>query len=305
MSTSAAKTRLSNVEGLLTPQQWAIRIVDAIRRHPSLGDFTVAEIRAGSSMIHEAQAALVKKVEAMYSGRKEYTERRAAMKHTSIAFETLKNLIFGVNSTVDSRTGRARTEVALKLQTLQTIILRDAFGRTADHAATWIKSKAGRGSKDAAHQAQLLGELAAYADQGNDIAFLSTAEMWADSIQALAFDLIYHKAAIAQIQDAYFDGHEILAVDIEEDLDSAIEIVRQAAAQYNEYRTARNKHDSHARIDLKAISIPYKGAKRLADHWLTPAQDEAILDVLNWMCEVSKRDAHRRKLGARLAEQAA
>jgi len=164
----------------------------------------------------------------------------------------------------------------------------------------WITSQKTTGRKKDAGRQGLLAELAAYADNSDEIGFRAMSEVWVDAVRALAFDLLRHKAAVARLQDTHYDEHLILAPDTETGLDAIIQTTRQAAQQLNEYLTARGKPRSPFRIDIDALSPSVEDTKSLADYWLSPARDEAILDVLNWMGDAAGRDAHRRDMVKRM-----
>lgn len=300
MSTATAKKRLEKIEDKLTPKEWAIRFADEIRKYPSIDELCLAQIKTGVSTVHTAQEKLVEQAAARHPGRKAYAEQRADVKRTQIEFETLKNLVFKVNETVTKRAENAGTEAALKMQTLQTIILQDAFGQTACKVSAWIKGQKTTGRKRDTALQGLLAELTAYAGNSDEIGFRTMADVWGDAVRALGFDLLCHKAAVARLQDTYFDGHAILALDTEAGLDASIQTTRQAADHCNEYLTARGNPHSPLKINVDALSPSHKAVKSLADYWLTPARDEAILDVLNWTCDAAGRDAHRRDMVKRM-----
>lgn len=300
MSIATAKKRLQKIEDRLTPKEWAIRFADEIREYPSIDELCLAQIKTRVSTIHTAHKKLVEQAEARHPGRKAYAQQQADIQHTQIEFETLKNLVFKVNETVTKRTCNAETEAALKVQTLQTIILQDAFSQTVGKASTWIKGQKTTGQKSNPARQGLLAELAGYADTGGETGFRTMADVWADSVSALAFDLLCHKAAVALLQDTCFDGHAILAPDTETGLEAVVQTIRQAIEHFNEYLTVQGNRDSPLRINVDALSPSHKAVKSLADYWLAPARDEAIVDVLNWMCETVARDAHRRDMVKRM-----
>ena len=300
MSTAAAKKRIEKIEDKLTPKEWAIRLADEIRQHPSLSALCTAQIKSGESTVHRAHEKLIEQAEARHPGRSAHAEQRADVKRTQVEFGILTHLILQVNETVARRIDCAGTEVALKLQTLQTIILQDGFGQTARKVSAWIKGQKATGqSKDATRQ-EFLGELAAYATHEDATGFRFTADVWVDAISALVFDLRNHKAAVGLLQDTYFDGHAMLALDAEAELGAIIQVVRQTCGQFNEYLAARGSPNSPLTIDIDALGSPTKAVKSLADYWLTLARDEATIEVLNWMGDVAKRDAYRHEMVKRM-----
>jgi hypothetical protein len=299
MTTIANEKRLTKIEERLTPKEWGILLADEVTKYPALDDFCIAEMKSDTSLPHKAQAVLLEQAEARYPGPKLRDQRRWEIKAVQTEFDSLKQLVFKVNEAMRTRLDKAAVEVTLKLQALQTIILQDAIRETATTASEWIEGQKTTGKATDARKA-ILDALAAHRsdEEGEDCP--SSAEMWAETTRALAVDLARHKAAVAYLQDTYFDGHGMLARDIEADLNGLIQTVAEAIRQHNEYLTVRGKPADRLRIAPDDLTPPPTLAKALADNWLQEARDKAILDVLNWMDDSAGRDAYRREMVKRM-----
>jgi len=299
MTTIANEKRLAKIEEKLTPKEWGIRLADEVTKHPTLDDFCIAEMKAGTNLPHKAEAVLTEQAEAQYPGPKLRDQRRWAVKTVQIEFDSLKHLVLKVNEAMRTRMDKAGVEVALKLQALQTIILQDAMRQTATTASEWIEGQKTTGKATDARKA-ILDALAAYRNEPDAEDYPSAAEMWTETTRALAVDLARHKAAVAHLQDTYFDGHGILAKDIEADLNGLTETVAEAIRQHNDYLNVRGKPADRLRIAPDDLTPPPTFAKTLADQWLQEARDKAILDVLAWMDDSAGRDAYRREMVKRM-----
>lgn len=305
MSTTNEK-RIAKIEEKLTAKEWGIRIADELAKYPTLNDFCMAEMKAGTNLPHRAEAMLLEQAEARYAGPKLAQERRHEVKRMQTEFDTLKHLVFTVNEAMRIRMDKAGVEVALKLQALQTIILQDAFRETAITASESIEGQK-PAVKTAGARKAILEALAAYRTDPTSDDYPFAIEMWTETTGAFSDDLAGHKAAVAHLQDAYFDGHGILARNIKADLNGLMETVAEAITQHNEYLIVRGKGDNRLRIAPDNLTLTPPWAKALADQWLLEARDKAILDVLMWMGDHAGRAAYRREIVKRMignAEQA-
>jgi hypothetical protein len=300
MSTATTKKRLENIEENLTPKEWAIRFADERRKNPSTDAFLRAHIDSGLRTIDRAHEKLVQQAEARHPGRNSTAALRADIKRTQVEFSTLKYLLFKVNVAVETRVELGRTEVNLKVQALELMCLRDMFGSTASKVAQWIANQARiQRAEDGTYQ-PLLNELATYTQVGEGGGFCSMATPWVNAMQGLALDLLNHKAAVVMIQNAYFGGHSVLSLDTEARLDTITNTVREIADHYNLYLTLRSEPVSGHRIDVDGLSMPAWLPERLADMWLASARDDAVLEVLGCMGEVSAQIAHSRDMVKRM-----
>jgi len=297
MSTTAIARRLENIEKKLTPKEWAIRLADEVTKHPTLHDYCTAEMQAGTRLQHQAEAVLLEQAVARYPGSKFDQERPAEIERVQTEFGTLKHLVFRVNETMRTRMDKAAVEVALKLQALQTIILRDAFRETTRTVSEWIEDQKSAGKTTDGRRA-ILEALAAYQTEPDAQDYPSAAEMWAETTRALAVDLARYKAAVASLQNTYFDGHGILARDIEADLSELVQTVAAAITQHNEYLTGKGQ--DWLRTVEDDLTTPTAWARALADEWIQIARDMTVLDVLNWMGDTTGRDAYRREIAKRV-----
>jgi hypothetical protein len=241
-------------------------------------------------------------------------------------FHGLKGLIARVNDAIERKGEVVGLKAALKLARLDTIVLQDAFGRTARKAAERIKHDMTAGTDDKEDRQRVMEELAAYlptdygekwadsvpASDGIRIRFPSVIEDWVAEAVALASDVFAHRAAVLAVQDQHFDGHPILFRDVETRLDDAIKTLGDGIATFNDYLKTRAelfKRDREAsQIEDDGIGFAIHGelegyltisidairataektkAEQIAAKWITLAKDKAKLDIL----EESEGDA--------------
>lgn len=312
--------RIEQIEAKLTPVQAAIRRADELRQAPSLLEYTRPKDSDGNT------AAKLAKQDSLSTRFKELAkvkhpgnspaDHQAAKKlYTKywIEYDTRINLINTVQSIIRERTERAGAEAALKLQTLTIIILRDSFSRTAEKAAEWVEEYKTADKEEEQNRQIMLDELASYYVNtepgsrslplgGVTIVFPSAIEGWIDTIKGLIYDVFRHKEAIKYIQDQLFDGHDILARDVEARLVAVIATIKDTVRKLNEYLDIRvqlfgeewkevddwdglpggliGEMDGRLRIDVDAIRPTAKSVKRLADQWIKEAKIFATINNL-------------------------
>lgn len=257
MTASTSKKRLAEVETGLTPKEWAIRLADAMRAHPSKADFLLAAASKSfqDSPISRPFHALADQAEARNPGNKPDEIRARNKLHRALDTEYygLKFLIFDINEVVQSEAKSAGLQAALKLARLEIIVLQDAFGRTARKAAEWVEEYKTADAAEEESRQGMLNELAAYTGidygekwsdsvpilEGIRFRVPSIIEDWVTEVVALASNVFAHQAAVQIIQNKYFAGHAILFRDVEAGLDSAIKTLEEGASTFNHYLKTR------------------------------------------------------------------
>jgi len=311
MTISTNMKRLDKVEIQLTPKEWAIRLADEMRKS-SHTEFLKKEASA-----FKAFPALQKQAEEKYPGTKteDIQARKRLYRNLQIEFHVLKKLLAKVNEAILNRAEKAGLEAALEISTLQTIIVQDAFGRTARKAAGWIEVYETEGKDEEENRQIMLDELQAYMDVnfgekvtdslpiGNvRIRFPSIIEIWVKDAVQLIEDVYRHQAAVQIVQDKHFDGHPILDLGIESGLKNSILAVEDAVETFNEYLDVRarlfkadwedeeeneggyvtaipGEREGTLKINLEKIKAEsVRGGKKLAEEWAKEARDEAVFD---------------------------
>ena len=160
----------------------------------------------------------------------------------------------------------------------------------------------------------MLRELGAYTDvsfaekaadslplgTGIRLRFPSPIEEWVHDIVDLIVNVYSRMAAVQIIQDKYFDGHAILALDVEGRLDETLKMIEDGAVTFNEYLKTREtlfktewdeedqedgiasaipgEREGQLTLDLEAIKQSAKGrpVKALANHWIKEAKEKTL-----------------------------
>lgn len=319
MTITAKDKRLDEVEADLTPKAWAIRFLDESQRNGGKNPTTKQEFDLIQKAIGDAFDALSKQAEEKYPGHKpeDIQARKRMRQNLGIEFHALKKLIGSVNEEILNRAAMAGLDAALKISTLQTIVLQDAFSRTAGKAADWISNFIRSDDKDDEENRQvMLDELSAYTDVslaekvtdslpiGNlRLRFPTVVENWVKAAGFLIEDLYSHQAAVKIIQDKFFDGHPVLYQLAADGLKRAIREVEDAVKAFNEYLDIRGRlfktewddEDEHQngltsaipgeregllKINLELVaSVAARGGKELAKAWAKKTKAEATFDI--------------------------
>src|SRR5712692_12040044 len=142
-ASSPDQKRLAKIEVQLTPKEWAIRLAAEMRKHPRQEGFWKA-ITKGTyrdSLIVKPFFKLAEQAEARHPGNspEDIHARNQLNRKLRTEFHSLKGVIFKVNETIMSKAETNGLKAALKLSTLHTLILQDAFGRTASKVAAWVE----------------------------------------------------------------------------------------------------------------------------------------------------------------------
>ena len=296
----------------LTPKEWAIRLADNIRKHPSMSAFEKAMASFHSALEApdiRAFEMIKRSVEKGTLGEdfQALCAKSKAVEGAQLEYGLVRQLIFDVNQIVETRSQKPGLEAALKLQALQTIVLQDSFSRTAKKAAEWIETIATADQDEEENRQIVLKELAAYEFDLNDIegiggqtlraflndvvgpTFLSQIEEWVSIVKTLIFELQSYKAYVKFIQDRFLDGHPFLAKDIEADLDNSIRLVADAVRQYNEYLDTRatifkSEWESDEADGLRVgIGGEREGRLKISLDELTPTKSQTKCVVKAWI----------------------
>ena len=252
--------RLDDIESNLTPKEWAIRLVDEIRKYPTQEAFLQAEAKAGraeDSVLGRAYNALTDQAEKKYPDKGD-NDVRAKIKLSQKlqgAYHALKLLVMEVNEDIQKRAEKAGLEAALRLSRLETTILQDAFGRTARKAAEWIEDLKTKDKDDEDNRQIMLRELAAYTDVyygekfsdsiplpgGIRIRWPSFIEEWVLMTGGLIAEVFAIQEAVKIVQEKQIGGHPILSLDVEAALGRIIKTLENSAATFNEYLKTRGE----------------------------------------------------------------
>jgi hypothetical protein len=341
MTISTKQKRLDKIEIQLTSKEWAIKLADEIRKCQD----SVAHIKACSKKtlegtVYKPYRALVEQAEERYPGTKPEAVRARGQlaRNLRTEYHTLKRLISGINLQLGQKIEALGLKAALKLSTLHTLILQDAFGRTAKKAALWIQEYKAA-DPDEEEECQIMhNELAAYTDvsfaetqadslplgTGLRLRFPSLIESWVQEIVRLIAEVFSHQAAVQAIQDKYLDGHPFIFRDLEARLNETMKTIEDGVFTFNEYLKTREmlfkaEWDQEDREEGIAYAIPgeregklaidlerikSKAAGRLVtvliEEWMQDAKDVALLDTLEGTPE---GEAYKRNLWERTREQ--
>lgn len=341
MTTTTTKKRLGEIEAKLTPKEWAIMLAAEIRKYPSFDDAIKAELKIPPEEAITQQKpfkAFMEQAEKSHPGRK--PEDMDAYNQLSrklwTDFTTLRTILFQSNINVMERLEVYGLKAALKMSTLQTLILQDAFGRTAKKAALWVEEYKTADKDEEENRQIMLQELAAYTDvsfaeraadslplgPGLRMRFPSPIEEWVQDIIELIVNVYSRMAAVQIIQDKYFDGHAILDREAEAKLEETLKTIEDGAVTFNEYLKTREtlfkvewdeedqedgiasaipgEREGQLSINLEAIKQRAKGrqVKALADRWIKEAKEK----TLDSMVEGKDREQYNARLRSRLRE---
>lgn len=201
---------------------------------------------------------------------------------TKPTFESCASLAAAIR--VKTAGNIAGLKAALKLARLETIVLQDAFGRTARKAAEWIEEYKTADEEEEANRQGMLSELSAYSGidfgekwsdsvplpGGIRMRFPSVIEDWIVEVSALAVDVYAHLYAVQTVQKEHFDGHPILYMDVEAGLAETIKTLEDGIETFNAYLKTRAElfkeewAEDEAENDGVSTAIPGEREGRLA-----------------------------------------
>jgi hypothetical protein len=295
VTTSSNEKRLDEIESQLTPKEWVIREIQEIRRHPGLPEYVEELIKKGQGHRKNPFDVFEKQADERHPGRKpeDITARNQLLKKLNLEFLTLRDIGLTVNNMMRMEAGTSGLQAALKLSQLQTLILQDAFGRTARKAALWVEEYKTADKDEEENRQLMLKELSAYADvnfgerfsdsiaigQNLRLRFPSMIEEWIRDTVHLIGEIFSHETAVRMIEKKFFDGHPILSRDVETMLNNAIKTVQDGAATFNEYLKTRadlfkNEWDEEEKEDGITSAIPGEREGKLSIN-IDAIKDEA------------------------------
>ena len=231
--------RLDKIEIQLSPKEWAIRLVDEVRRYPNELEFERATAKTPYRELPGIKPlfALQAQADDLYP-RKRPIDRIAWQKCADDLrgeFQALKSLINDVNQESEIKTERIRLKTSVLAGQLYQLIEEDTFAKTSEATAAWIGRHRAADAEDAERQS-ILDELANAAGAAGSGPFLfSRAGDWADDAALLLTELFMRKAAVQAVQKKYFDNHAILGRSIEGAVETTTQQVLEAVALFNEY----------------------------------------------------------------------
>jgi hypothetical protein len=288
MTLSTTKKRLDSIEIHLTPKEWAIRIADEIRRHPSQDDFTKVELKRPykESLFQRPYDLLEKQAEERESGktRQNVEARHWLRRKLQSDFHLLKTIVLEVNLCILQGAEALRLKTALRLSLLHSLVLQDAFASTARKSSSWVR-KCKSSTTDKEERRTVLGNLSSHTRVPP-----SMTEDWVDDIISLFVEVFTHQGAVQIIENKYFDGHPILYRDLENGLDETMKMIEGGVATFNEYMKAREALfkvykvrpagpvEREGRITIDLDDIKDQAGKQLvaarADHWVKCSREK-------------------------------
>ena len=247
--------RMEKIETKLTPKELVIREMQELRQYPGLIAYTENLIKKGQGYRKNPFDIFEKQAEERCPGRKpeDITARNQFRKRLFVEHLTLRFLALHVNKVMREELTISGLQATLKLSQLQTLILQDAFGRTARKASLWVEEYKTADKEEEENRHLMLKELAAYADvnfgekfsdsipigQNLRLRFPSMIEEWISGIAGLVAEVFSYQSAVKTVQEKYFDGHPILALDTEAMLNNAVKTIQDGVATFNEYLKTR------------------------------------------------------------------
>jgi hypothetical protein len=257
MSLATLEKRLDAAEIQLTPREWAIRLADEMRKHPSAAEFLKAEARGAqeeSSVMRPFQA-LAEQAEQQHPGKRpaDWEAGRALHLKLSDEYDMLKRLLAEVNEQTWTE-GRA-----LALMALVRLVTVPELPFSVRHATLAVERM----------------------------------KAWRGIAVSVLGDIFTHQAAVRIVQDRHFNGHAILYRDMEEKLTLAVRVMTNAVEDYDMCREmtaavvakAKRKRkaddkgtDAVPALDIEAIRAGIAGkATALAEWWASTAKRDCTL----------------------------
>jgi hypothetical protein len=243
MKTITANKRLDEIETHLTPKEWAIRQADEMRKYPGVVPYMKALAKLP---LHELP-----------------------MQRPYYVFEKQAGELHPGSKPDDIRARHRRTAAQWNEFQALSVLIRDV-GMTMEWRGEIIGMKA----------AAMLSVLILREDP--DGSSSSLAEL-SREITALLQDFYAHRAAVELIQQQEFDGHPILFLELEAELDAMARAFEIAVATANGYLidgAVTNGNANNQAINLESIKASAAGqcAAIIAGKWRRDASHEAIKD---------------------------
>lgn len=285
MTTSKShKKRLDDIEGKLTPKEWAIKLAAAGRSHPSEMESWAAIAKTAPTLrespFFKAFWALIDQAEERFpctskTNDKNRAARLALARKLTTEFHALKILIAKVNDRIRVEARYDGVTALLHCSMLAEILFQDSVGRTTRKAAEWIEEYKTADAAEEASRKGMLKELSFFtkADMGETFAdsvplgpdirlrFKSRLEEWVKEQVTLIRKVFAYKHAVKIIQDKYFDGHPILYRDVEAQLANTIKNLEEGVDYLNQDLKLRSQlfkmeWDENEKEDGIAGAIP-------------------------------------------------
>lgn len=315
---SSKQNRMDGIQDQLTPKDWAMWLADEIRRYPSFFDFFSAVAQGTFQQAAPFLPFFRLRRQASLRHRDWIKEgangERKLSRKLRTEFLALKTLIFEINQTIVLKVAHSGLRTAQA--ELDALLQRYAFGLTASRASRWIIRDGTPDGEEGEQRLKMLEELGEYAQviflerpsespsSESPYCFASLVEGWGNGFSALMFDVFGHQAAVQVTEKRYFDGHPILARDIEEELANAIEVMRALAARFNGFVMASNKllrleeggggresgegsadgtvSEVDVAIDVQSVEDQARStlAEDLAQKWERDASSDALGEIL-------------------------
>jgi len=278
MTTTSAHKRLNELEGYLTPKQWAIRLADEGRKYPDAVACTkaMAKLPLDQLLVRRPYFAFVAQARERHPGRKpgDIEAQRRLTGTLWEEFHVLKLLIREVNLAMWRKVEGMGLEAALKFSRLQTLILQDIITAMVRTAGSLAKPRKRQSNRSVETQA-VFELLAAFTDGDGYSANCYPAPLveWLHNLTGLLKDFFAHRAAVELIQNQRFDGHPILFLDLEAKITEATRTIEGVVATANEYL-----HPRAISIPIETIEKASQGehAAFVAQEWIDAARLEAI-----------------------------
>lgn len=232
-----------------------------------------------------------------------------------LEFDTLREAVFHINEDIFNRLEVAAVEAALRISTLQALIIQDAFGRTARKAAGWIETIETKEPIEEENRQIMLKELEAYDEvdlsptmsdiiplPGATLRFPSAIERYLEDAVGLIENVFSYAAAVKIIEDKYFDSHKILMGWNQSKLSNIESAIKHYVETFNSYLEVRKtlfsaeweeeeesgdplvsaipgEREGTLKIDLDIIRHKAAiGAKMKATNWMSEAKDRAVME---------------------------
>jgi hypothetical protein len=243
MPKSRNHMRLDKIEVQLTPKEWAIRLVDEMRRYPGDREFlrAVAKGTYRESPFVKPFFALTAQAQDRYPGKRP-EDLRAAQQLSDDnrrEYQALKSLINKANRELSTRTRRGKREGNVLAHRLHQLILLDVFVQNNEAAAAWIERRKTDGAEEEERQS-ILEELSNVARAaGSGTLLFSLANNWADDAAVLLLEMFSLEVSIQELQKNYLDDHAMLSPEFEHRLETMISLLSELIVTFNEYVNAK------------------------------------------------------------------
>jgi hypothetical protein len=231
MAIASAQKRIDEIESFLTPKEWAIRLAEDMREHPSEEDFgkmfATREYRDLPLVKPLFKLAQQAKTRYPGGGSEDIQQRIQLDQKLRTEFQTLKIFIGRINEIIEDMCERIGPKIELGVWQLELLIQEADFSRVANAAAECIEPTVERNGENQI----ILHQLRSFAVRSS----ADLVELVAHDFARRAGDVFAHDAALRLAQDQYFDSHPILFRDIEFGLSKVIDSIMDAIGKFNAF----------------------------------------------------------------------